>query len=532
MHTLWLLIKLRFLSFFGGNKKNKAKKRLALPMMILLGFALLYLAVVFLGLFALIFGLTLPAFLSAGEPFAYFALMSLIAMAVMLFGSIIFTQSQLFEAGDNAFLLSLPIPPHMILASRMIFLLLLNYLMQALVFFPGIIIWLLGGAATFGNVLLATLSFLILPFPALAISCLLGWCFAKITAKIKHKQLVAVLFSILFFVGYFWLLEQGEAFFEELATSAILPFIDFLKKALPFAVFGRAALGSFLHFLLVLAVSALLFGGVYYWLTRTFFKTVLTPVAHVKKRYRERSVKQTSALWALTKKELFYLSSSSGYMMNACLGLLFLLIVPIVMLVKGDIVAAVATEMPEILGALPVLAALISCLLSSMTMLSASSVSLEGRALWIVRTSPVPTKTILLSKALLHILPTAVAVFVGWVLFVIALKPALLTAVLMLLCPLAFAFLSAFVGLSLNLLFPKLEWNNMLIPIKQGLSTFLSMLVNGILGMLPLFGGFVLALLLPPFLVLGIITLLYGGMAALLWLWLAKRGVTRFEALV
>ncbi len=532
MRTLWLLVKIRFLSLFFSNRRNRAKKHLSIPLIVLLSLAVLYVAVVFLGLFALIFGATAPIFLSLGEPSAYFALVSLLAMGVMLLGSIIFTQSQLFEAGDNAFLLSLPIPPHLILCSRMLFLLLLNYAMQAIVFLPGFIVWLIAAPFSLGSVLLCLLSFLLLPFPTLAISCLLGWCLTKITQRIRHKQLVTLLFSLLFLGAYFFLLEKFELLMEGLGEEGLLPLLAFLQKALPFAVFGRACLGSFLHFLLVLGVSALLFGGVYYWLSKSFFKTVLSPAVHRKRAYKEKTVQRSSALWALTKKELLYLSSSAGYMMNAGIGLLFVLLVPIVFLVKGDLLLSIFAELPAILPILPVLFSLLTGLLVSMSMFSACSVSLEGKSLWIARTSPVPTKIILLSKALFHFLPCAVASALSWVLYLILLAPPFPMAVLMLLYTLAFSATSALAGLMLNLLFPKLEWNNLTVPVKQGLSVLLSMLVNGFLAFILLAGGFILSILLPPLLVLSLITLFVLGLGALLWLWTRTRGVRRFEALL
>ncbi len=532
MKTLWLLVKIRFLSLFASNQKNRAKKRLSIPLVILLSLAVLYVAVVFLGLFALVFGATAPAFLSLGEPSAYFSLVGLLAMGVMLFGSIIFTQSQLFEAGDNAFLLSLPIPPHLILCSRMLFLLLLNYAMQALVFFPGFIVWLIAAPFSFGSLALSLLSFLLLPFPTLALSCVLGWCLAKITQRIRHKQLVTLLFSLLFLGAYFFLLEKFELLMEGVGEEGLLPLLSFLQKALPFTVFGRACLGSFLDFLLVLLVSALLFALVYYWLSKSFFKTVLSPAVHHKRVYKEKTVRQANALWALTKKELLYLSSSAGYMMNAGIGLLFVLLIPTVFLIKSDLLISIFSELPEILPILPVLFALLTGLLCSMSMFSACSVSLEGKSLWIARTSPVPTRTILLSKALFHFIPCAVSVFVAWVLYVILLTPPFPMAVMMLLYTLVFAATSALSGLMLNLLFPKLEWNNITIPVKQGLSVLLSMLGNGALSFILLIGGFILSILLPPLLVLTLITLFCLGLGALLWLWVSTRGVRRFEALL
>jgi ABC-2 type transport system permease protein len=61
--------------------------------------------------------------------------------AMMFIGSIFAAKAQLYEAKDNELLLSMPIPPSAILASRMLTLLLINLAFDLMIAVPAGIAW-------------------------------------------------------------------------------------------------------------------------------------------------------------------------------------------------------------------------------------------------------------------------------------------------------------------------------------------------------------------------------------------------------
>ena len=100
--------------FRSGNSKQKNSK--ALPVV----YALLMLYVagfLFFFIYNMMDSICVPLF-SAGRGWLYFAIAGIIGMMLSVFGSIFATQSMLFNAKDNEFLLSLPIKPGKILFSR------------------------------------------------------------------------------------------------------------------------------------------------------------------------------------------------------------------------------------------------------------------------------------------------------------------------------------------------------------------------------------------------------------------------------
>ncbi len=526
---LKILLGIRLRELFAPLRSPKKRTRSILA---LIGLSLLalYLVAVFLFLFGAIFIGIGSSLSDAGQGWVYFSLAGVIASVLMFAGSIIFTQNQLYGAKDNEMLLAMPIRPLTILASRMLVLLVLNYLFEALVFLPALVIWPFVGAATLSGMLLAILTALVLPFPILAVSCFFGWLLAFVTARIRRKSLVTLVLSLAFFFAYFYLIDKVEGIVEWILAGAS-GLADSFRSIPPVYWLGRACiggLGGLGYFLLVLALSALLAGLTYYWLCRTFLKTALHRTAAAAPRYREKELKRSGHLLALLKKELRHLISSSGYMMNAGIGLLFQLALPIVALVGGgELLGALRENVP---GLMTPLAVLLSSALCAMVMFSASSVSLEGKNLWLVRVSPIPTKTVLQAKLAMHLVIALPVTLVSGILWAIAIRASFVDTLFLLLMPLLFTVFAALWGLTANLLFPKLEWINEMQPVKQGFSTFLAMFGTP-LALTPGIGLAFLGMLIPIWIPLLLYTLLLGLACYGLYAWIGTRGVVRFEAL-
>ncbi len=526
---LLTLLKMRlaalFIPLFTGRKKKRGALLTALVVLLLLC-AAVYFAVIFGAIFLAV---GLPLFEARAE-YAYFALGGAAMLLLMLLGSVMYTKSQLFAANDNELLLSMPIPPHLILISRLLVLFVLNLLLEALIALPMTAVWLLCGRPTVGGMAAFLLFLLILPLVALTVSCALAYLITHIGARIRKKSLVTTLASLVFIAVYFVLVSvMGEAM-EGLAAD-ITPLIAAVDSFPPLSVLGRAMLATPVDLLLTLPLLVALILATFYLLSRTYLKTALNKRGERHTAYRARTVGVKSPLAALTLRELSHLGASPVFMLNAGIGLLMAFIPPILLLINSEAVLALAREIPELGAVLPAAAAAVNMLLVSMAFFSAVTVSLEGRALWIIRSSPVPTRTVLLSKLLLHLIPTSPVAALASVLYAVAIRASLGEALALLLVSLAFVLLSAEIGLIANLLLPKLEWKNEAIPVKQGASTLIAMLGGMLLSMV--LGGLMLffTMLLPAAVALLLTAFLLLGGSALLLLYLSRGGVRRFEAL-
>ena len=109
---------------------------------------------------------------------------------------------------------------------------------------------------------------------------------------------------------------------------------------------------------------------------------------------------------------------------------------------------------------------------------SASSLSLEGKNLWIIQTAPIKMKDIIFSKISvtlsLHLIGYVCAIIAVFLRFSLSVEQ----MVAVLLIPLAYSFFTAILGFALDYRFVNYSWDNEIVPIKQSLQVGLTMLTS------------------------------------------------------
>ena len=515
-------IRLRlFLDALMGNGKRRRSVG------VLYGFLLVYCAAVFGFLFGMLFWALRP--LMEGElAWLYFALAGILATGLSFAGSVFMTEQQLYDARDNQLLLSLPISPAAVLGSRMLVLYCYNLFLGALVLVPAAVVCGMGGAFAFR----ALAAVLLLPLPALALSCFFGWLVGLLTARMRHKNLFSVVLTLLFLAGYLVLYARANA-----AIQAILTNRQAVAEAVrgflyPFYLFGMGMAGAWGMLLLFFLGAALLFALVCWVLSRTFIHIATAPKRVVRRAWRAEELRAGSAGRALVKKELGRFFGSSVYLLNAGIGALLMAIAAVALVAKGNDVAAMMAQMgqmpPELLPAMAILAL---CFCSGMVDLTASSVSMEGKNLWLIKSLPVTPWQIFRAKLSAHLLVCLPPLLLcaGAAVWALRLSPA--AGAVVVLTPAAFAVCNAAAGLVINLRLPKLDWDSETQPVKQSAAS-----MAAVLGSM----GVTAVLAVPCFLLTGRMdfvgyfsawTAVFLLSAGLCLLWLKKRGEAVWEAL-
>ncbi len=196
--ALWASFYTRIRSAKNGKKPSKIGG-------IGIAILLIYAAIVFAGMFSAMFFGIAELYHAQGIGWLYFALVGILAAGFCLMGSVFTAQTQLYNARDNEMLLAMPIPSAAILGSRMIMLLLLNYFYEAIVAIPAIAVWIAAGLpVTVSGAVCTAVGFIILPLLPLTLSCLLGGIIAAITARMRHKNIITLVFSLLFLAVYMY----------------------------------------------------------------------------------------------------------------------------------------------------------------------------------------------------------------------------------------------------------------------------------------------------------------------------------------
>lgn len=251
--------------------------------------------------------------------------------------------------------------------------------------------------------------------------------------------------------------------------------------------------------------------------------------------YKAGRAKQGSAFSALCRKEFSRFLSSPTYMLNCGLGLVFMLAAAVFLLIKRDVIAEVivplAEQLPVIGRMLPVIIAAVLCLIGSMNDISAPSISLEGRSLWLLQSLPVEPRSVLRAKQSVHIALSAPLIILCSAAASAVLGFDVITAVLVCLCALVFMLLGCAAGLAVNLKKPNLTWVNETVPIKQSSSIMVVLFGGWLLALLFAGGYFFLSLFVDARIYLAVFVVIFGVGVYLCNRWLDRRGAVIFSEL-
>lgn len=469
-----------------------------------------------------------------GLGWLYYLLFGAAALLFGVLGSVFSTYSSLYLAKDNDLLLSLPIPLKDIILSRLSGVYLMGLFYSASLSLPAVAVGLIQCGFSLPRLLGGLLWVLVISLVVLGLSCLLGWVVARVSLRLKNRSFLIVLFSLTFFglyyVVYFRLMNHLPELLEK-----VMGYGEEIRGTVnPIYYFGRMGEGDWLSMLLWTLAVGLFLGLVWLLLRRSFLSVATASAGGKKAVYREKTAHQGSASAALMRKEWYRFCSSPSYMLNCGLGLLFLLGLGIYLLIKGKELMAMLAQLPffsPASGILPVLACAACCMMSFMVDITAPSVSLEGRSIWLVQSLPVTAWQVLRAKLALQLaLSTLPTLFCGLV--VALLIPATTAQRLLILAnTLLFMLLMALLGLALGLRLANLNWTNEMIPIKQSAAVAFTMI-----------GGMSLALAMGGLYLwfgtelgatgwMSVSALLLLAADAALLLWLRGSGARRFERL-
>ena len=518
----------------GRNGKRKGGK----GMMILFLIIMLYCVAVFAGLFYLMFRTMAQALCGTPYDWYYFAMIGLFSFALSFFFTAFTAKSELFEAKDNELLLSMPIKPRLILMSRMATLLLMEYLFALLVLIPAGFAWFMTAGVQAVQLVLYIVCSLLLPLLSAAIACLFGWLLALLLSHVRNKTFITMVFSLVFMGCYFYfcmnaqkyiamLLENHEAIADGMRGWGVL--FCLFGEGIARADFGKAAL------LCVLCLAV--FAGMTLLLGRGFLKTTSTGHRAYKKASGKIEARRAAVSSALLRRELKRFTSSAIYMLNCGLGLILTVIAAVALLIKQAEIRALL-PMLSTFGIsqkdAALLAAVALSFLASMDIVTAPSVSLEGKTLWILRSMPVSAQQVLAAKLKLHELLCAIPTLLLSVAAAVTLRTDALGWAALVLIPQLFVLLSGAFGLMMNLLMPKLDWTSETVAVKQSGSVLVTMLGLMVYTILACVGLFILVIsrqLLSVQLYVLLFTLLSALLCALCLLWLPGKGARRFDRL-
>ena len=414
------------------------------------------------------------------------ALGAIISMAfvgstfICLFMSLYMTPSYLFAFKDYDILMSLPIKHSVIMTSKLFFLYVQNLLAALLIALPQLVTY---GIRTGGGVLYyvyAVAATLLIPFIPLAAGGTLSFLTGRISSRFKSSNAVMLVCSfaliILIMAGSFSLSTVSAA----QARSIISIFGLISRYYVPLDFFSQAFVGQKLLFLLAFILTNI---AVLAAFAIIFSKNFRSINAKMDERYKAANFKMTALKTATPAKALFIKElrgyfSSYIYVFNTFFGMVMMTVLAFSLPVFGT--DKIMTLL-EVSGAgayiLPIITLIFAfCII--MTVPTASSVSLEGKSLWILKFSPIDVLTVFRSKISLN-LSLIISLFViDSIVCAISLHMNSVQYLAFLATSLMYAFYTALSGLLINLYFPKLDWATQVVVVKQSMSVIVAMMAG------------------------------------------------------
>ena len=520
-----------FRSFFYDARKgrNRTKKGAILYITFYVLLMVGYLG----GLFGFLAHSIVFPLAGAGLGWLYFLIMGGIALILGVFGSVFSTYSSLYMAKDNDLLLSMPIPISHILASRLLGVFLTGLMYSAVVLVPTMIMYYIAAPFSITTLLgpiVFSIDIILLVF---ILSVALGWVVAKISSRMKNKSLMTTLVALLalglYYVIYFKAFNTIRDFIANIASTEI----SITGAIVPLYYLGSAGSGAVVPMLSVTASVALILALVYILLSKTFIKIVTTKTGVSKIKYKEGKAKQRGTGKALLMKELKRITGSSTILLNCVLGSIILVVAAVFLLIKGGDFYYLLTEGfgPIIVDIIPAFAAGLICTMSSMCDITAFSISLEGKNIWILKTLPVTTKQILRAKKLSNLIFQFPPCLLMLISLSITMHIGAVDLLLLLVCLCIMSLLQTDFGLFLDLKRTNLNWTSETAVVKQSLNVFLALLSGWLEAGLFILAALFLAPSIGSSAVLGIFIAFFCLLLLLLELWLGKRGAAEFDSL-
>ncbi len=488
---LKLLLKVRFASMFTRQRSVNGKRASGGGKRIILFLFLLFYAgtSIFIMLHTMYRDL-MPVLIQNELVWYVFGISTLVSALLSLLLDAQSARSQLYEAHDNDLLMSMPIPPGTILLSRLLSIYLFSLAYAVILYLPAVVVCVQNGQMSAFQVIGALFCILLVEWIPVAISCLVGRFLAYLHKRFTHFRIVSAVVTGVLLLAYLYFSMNLSNVIGRITADPVSYASTFKKTAWPLYLVARACTGDPLFIALLVLLTAVICIPVYFYLSRTFLKSVGSAKASRKKARASRS-RALSPMRTLVLREIEHFTGNTSYMVNAGFGLLIELAFSVFFLIrKGSLFLYNPAFLP--VGFADVLPALVLSLLQTMVMISACMVSLERNNIWIVQSLPVTPDKVLLSKALAQFAICLPFTLVSSLLCIIAQKSLSLASVWIILSPLAMALLASFIGVRVNMMFPRLDYIDDITVIKRSASVMVSMLL-----MWPIAGFSIIPLFLP-----------------------------------
>ena len=527
---LWILIKLKILEMLRGNSKKKGGKGKMIGGAVL---GVLYvISFVFIGAsIGALFYLIGTVSAIGSLKWLYFSYMAIFVFLLCFIGTVFLTETQMFEAKDNERLIAMPISPWYILISRMVSLLVLNFVFSAVVSIPAGVVFIIINGFDIIWFLFYLIGIILVPLFALSFSMLGGWGLSLLTRRVKNTRFIKLAIAVVAMLLYFYFVMSGDGWVNTLVDNG-RKVAEGIKSYIPPMYSVGKALGEtdVLHFLLMIAWCVIPFLLVSFLVSRNFLNMITSGEGQVKFNYKSTGVKVRSPFMSMAKLEMDRFLSSVTYMMNGGTGLLLMLLMAFFSLSSKESIGSLIMGLSMVTKNSGTLVGSFMCVailgVMGMVCISAATISLEANTLWIPKSIPARGSDVILSKAFPHVIISIPFILLTAIVVQLNLDISLIDRILIIIIPLTANIFNGILGVRINARFPKFNWTNEAQAVKQGVSVLLVMIL-GVIPAIVFLLGIIFLVIQSRVSIRGLLVLMeciYIALSLWMFIWAKKKG--------
>ena len=449
----------------------------------------------------------------------------------------------IFNCKDDQLLLSLPLKKRTVLFVRIFKFYVFELLYNSLFIFPVMIAYIRWAESLQWTYFLSSLIMLIiLPIIPIIISCIIGIIISSLSSRFKYKNMAQIIISLIFILGIIYLSYNTNNLTEYLIKNATSINDLITKIYYPAGVYAKLITEfNILDLIIFIIVNISIFIISIFILSKFYFKinSRLKKVSTTKKvNINDLTIKSSSQTKSLIKKELNTFFKIPVFIINAGFALVLFIIATIMITFKFDNVINVLAD-PNGMGIpkdiihnnISIFVFALISVTAYMTSITNSVISLEGKNINILKSLPINPKTILMSKIYSSLVLTTPVLLIGDIILFIKLKISIIESLLLIILSILIPLVSHFIGIIVNLQYPKLDAENSTEVIKQSSSSLISVTTGMILLMITIVIITKIIGNINSTIFLFLAVLIYILIDIILYLYLINNGVKKFNNL-
>ena len=421
----------------------------------------------------------------------YMGMGDILPMYVYTIVSILILMFTLFKAGSVIFsmkgyemLISLPVSKAAVVVSRFMKMYISNLMLTSLVMIPAVIVYGVIEKPSLTFYIIYLVGMLFVPLLPLTIASIIGALITAISSRMRRKSVVNSILTTLVVLALLLVGLQlpdgnGDISLEAFKGMAI-SLEEEIGAIFPFAAwFNRAAFGEVSYLISLIGIPFVVF-VLFVVVLQKYFLGICTLLSGVssKNNYKIQELKARSVIMTLLKREIKRYFASSIYVTNTIIGYILAVVAAVSIFVMGidgiGEMLGISGVQPIIKVVLPFIYALLMCVSS----ITACSISMEGKNIWLLQTLPVKTKDVYIAKILANLVVAAPFYIVTVIMGCLTVNGNITDIIWIAIIPACYIVYNAVVGIAINLKFPIFNWEDEVHVVKQSASTFISMIVG------------------------------------------------------